>query len=97
MIRRKSTRKLPKMLETVLLVLSRKKAGDRRICNIFTTNYDGCIAHSAEELLATGRTPFFMNDGTQGFKRRYLDAKNFTTVLTQTGVFVQHRHDCPHF
>jgi hypothetical protein len=36
-----------------------------------------------------------MNDGTQGFKRRYLDAKNFTTVLTQTGVFMQHRHDLP--
>lgn len=84
-----------KMLETVLLALNRKKAGDRRICNIFTTNYDGCVAYAAEELFASGRTPFFMNDGTQGFKRRYLDSKNFTTVLTQTGVFMQHRHDLP--
>ena len=83
------------MLETVLLVLNRKKTGDHRICNIFTTNYDGCVAHAAEELLASGRTRFRLNDGTEGFKRRYLDAKNFTTVLTQTGVFMQHRHDVP--
>lgn len=84
-----------KMLETILLLLSRKKAGDHRICNIFTTNYDGCVAHAAEELLASARTRFCLNDGTQGFKRRYLDAKNFTTILTQTGVFMQHRHDLP--
>ncbi|CUI07675.1 FIG036446: hypothetical protein [Janthinobacterium sp. CG23_2] len=83
------------LLSTILSVLTRKKSGDRRACNIFTTNYDGCIAHAAEELLRSGSTQFFMNDGSLGFKRRYLDAKNFTTRLTQTGVFMQHRHDLP--
>lgn len=83
------------LIRTILSVLARKKSGDKRACNIFTTNYDGCIAHAAEELLRSGSTQFFMNDGSLGFKRRYLDARNFTTRLTQTGVFMQHRHDLP--
>lgn len=82
-------------LQTILAVLARKKSGDNRTCNIFTTNYDGCISYAAEEILRSNSIQFCLNDGTQGFKRRYLDAKNFTTRLSHTGVFMQHRHELP--
>lgn len=84
-----------KFLQTMLTMLSRKKSGDKKVCNIFTTNYDGCLAVAAEELLRKGSYEFHMNDGTRGFKRRFLDARNFNTVLTQTGVFGRHRNDIP--
>jgi hypothetical protein len=82
-------------LRTILNTLIRKKTGDTRVCNIFTTNYDGCFAHAAEQILESESVQFFLNDGTLGFKRKFLDAKNFGTRLSQTGVFKQHRHDLP--
>lgn len=84
-----------KFLRTILFMLGRKKSGDKKVCNVFTTNYDGCLAFAAEELLRDGSNEFHINDGTQGFKRRFLDARNFNTVLTQTGVFGRHRNDVP--
>ena len=82
-----------RFLSSVLLLLKRKKADQRKVCNLFTTNYDGCLAHAAEELLKTRKHEFYLNDGTIGFKRRYLDAKNFSTLKTQTGVFGRHRNE----
>lgn len=84
-----------KFLRTILFMLGRKKSGDKKVCNVFTTNYDGCLAFAAEELLRHGANEFHMNDGAQGFKRRFLDARNFNTMLTQTGVFGRHRNDVP--
>ena len=84
-----------KLLSSVLLLLKRKKSDQRKVCNLFTTNYDGCIAHAAEELWKERKHDFCLNDGTAGFKRRYLDARNFSTVTTQTGVFGRHRNEIP--
>lgn len=82
-----------RFLRSLILLLKRKKAGQRKVCNLFTTNYDGCLAHAAEELWRARKDEFYLNDGTTGFKRRYLDAKNFSTVTTQTGVFGRHRNE----
>jgi hypothetical protein len=82
-----------KFLSSLLLLLKRKKADQRKVSNLFTTNYDGCLAHAAEELWKERKHEFYLNDGTTGFKRRYLDAKNFSTVTTQTGVFGRHRNE----
>lgn len=84
-----------KFLSSLILLLKRKKADQRKVCNLFTTNYDGCLAHAAEELWKARRHDFYLNDGTTGFKRRYLDAKNFSTVTTQTGIFGRHRNEVP--
>jgi hypothetical protein len=83
-----------KLLKTILHLLSRKRSAERKVCNLFTTNYDGCFAYAAEELLREG-AQFHVNDGTLGFRRRYLDARNFNTHLTQTGTFGKHRNDLP--
>jgi hypothetical protein len=84
-----------KLLRTILSILSRKKSGDRKICNLFTTNYDGCLAFAAEELVRAGAHEFNMNDGTSGFKRRFLDSRNFGTVQMQTGIFGKYRNEVP--
>lgn len=82
-----------KFIETILATLARKKSGDKKTCNVFTTNYDGCLAHAAEALFRSRSLEFHINDGTVGFKRRFLDARNFNTHLTRTGVFGGHRND----
>lgn len=82
-----------RFLGSLLLLLRRKKADQRKVCNLFTTNYDGCLAHVAEELWKERKHEFYLNDGTTGFKRRYLDAKNFSTVTMQTGIFGRHRNE----
>ncbi|CDG84017.1 hypothetical protein [Janthinobacterium agaricidamnosum] len=82
-----------RFLGSLLLLLRRKKADQRKVCNLFTTNYDGCLAHAAEELWKERKHEFYLNDGTTGFKRRYLDARNFSTVTTQTGIFGRHRNE----
>jgi hypothetical protein len=80
-------------LNTLLGVLYKKKSGDTRTCNLFTTNYDGCLAHAAEQIMLEGTHDFHMNDGTAGFKRKYLDAKNFGACLARTGAFGRHRSE----
>jgi len=81
-------------LETVLEMLKRRKALDRR-CNIFTTNYDGCFPLVADVLLQEGHTDFVLNDGARGFTKRTLQARNFGTFLCQTGVFGRHQSSIP--
>jgi len=73
-------------LKTLLGLLDRRKDLNRKI-NIFTTNYDGCLAHSADSLLMEGSYDFVVNDGTSGFHKKHLHAKNFNTFLCQTGIF----------
>lgn len=58
-------------VETVLKILS-KKSHKKRV-NIFTTNYDGMVAHTAEALLRLGSYDFHLNDGTDGFVKRTLN------------------------
>jgi hypothetical protein len=81
-------------LNNVLQILSHRKALERR-CNLFTTNYDGCFPLIADEILRDGNVDFLLNDGARGFRRRYLQARNFNTYLCETGVFERHQTSIP--
>ncbi|OFZ30739.1 MAG: hypothetical protein A2622_13810 [Bdellovibrionales bacterium RIFCSPHIGHO2_01_FULL_40_29] len=76
-----------KFIKTILSILKKKKSNDLKICNMFTTNYDGCFAHVADEIIKTGVEEFVLNDGTRGFFRRHLSAKNYNSHVRQSGVF----------
>lgn len=77
-------------LRTVLLTISRSQSSGRK-CNIFTTNYDGCVEIAADNLIEDEKLDFILNDGCRGFIKRYLHSKNFNTVQYKTGVFGKHR------
>ena len=79
--------------ETILKMLS-KKSHKKRV-NIFTTNYDGMIAHTAEALLRLGSYDFHLNDGTDGFVKRTLNARNFGRYFQDHGVFDRHSKSVP--
>jgi hypothetical protein len=81
-------------LNTLLGLLDRRKDLNRKI-NIFTTNYDGCLAHSADNLLMKGSHDFVVNDGTSGFHKKHLHAKNFNTFQCQTGIFERTNYGIP--
>jgi hypothetical protein len=82
------------LMKTLLGFLDRRKELNRKI-NIFTTNYDGCLAHSADQIQAQGTYDFVINDGTSGFHKKYLHAKNFNTFQCQTGVFERASYGVP--
>jgi hypothetical protein len=81
-------------LENVLSMLQKRKASDRR-CNIFTTNYDGCIPLSADAIMKDGSFNFVLNDGTHGFLQRIVEVRNFLRFVMQTGVFERHQVSIP--
>ncbi|MCK9511734.1 MAG: SIR2 family protein [Pigmentiphaga sp.] len=81
-------------LTTLLGLLDRRKDLNRKI-NIFTTNYDGCLAHAADSILMKGSHDFVVNDGTSGFHRRHLHSKNFSTFQCQTGIFERSNYGIP--
>lgn len=81
-------------LKTLLGLLERRKELNKKI-NIFTTNYDGCLAHTADNILTKGSHDFVVNDGTSGFHKRHLHAKNFNTFQCQTGVFERTNYGIP--
>lgn len=81
-------------LTTLLGLLDRRKDLNRKI-NIFTTNYDGCLSHTADRILMTGKHDFVINDGTSGFHKRYLHSKNFSTFQCQTGIFERSNFGIP--
>lgn len=83
-----------KFLKTILAIISKRRPSDKR-CNLFTTNYDGCFALTADRLLKQGKTEFVINDGSRGFRTKYLQAKNFNSYLRQTGVFSIQHTDIP--
>lgn len=80
-------------LSTLLTILQRRKTDKK--CNVFTTNYDGCFTHVADDILKRGNEDFIVNDGTRGFSKRYLQARNFNSVSYQTGVFERHNTEVP--
>jgi len=82
-----------KFVETILKILS-KKSNKKRV-NIFTTNYDGMVAHTAEALLKLGSYDFHLNDGTDGFVKRTLNARNFGRYFQDHGVFDRHSKSVP--
>ncbi|MEE5117331.1 hypothetical protein V2J95_21290 [Pseudomonas alliivorans] len=81
-------------LRTLLGFLDRRKDANRKI-NIFITNYDGCLAHAADRLLVKGVHEFVVNDGTSGFYKKHLHAKNFNTFQCQAGVFERAAYGVP--
>lgn len=81
-------------LTTALEMVKRRKALDRR-CNVFTTNYDGCFPLVADALIKEGHTDFVLNDGTRGFTRRVLQARNFGSYLCHAGVFGRYQASIP--
>ncbi|HDS4827723.1 SIR2 family protein [Citrobacter koseri] len=82
------------LLTTLLGLLDRRKDLNRKI-NIFTTNYDGCLSHTADSLLMKGSHDFVVNDGTSGFHRKHLHSKNFNTFQCQTGIFERSNYGIP--
>lgn len=81
-------------LKTILGIINKRRSSDKR-CNLFTTNYDGCLAFVADEIIKQGKFNFVINDGTRGFRTKYLQAKNFNSYLRQTGVFSLQHSDIP--
>jgi hypothetical protein len=81
-------------LTTLLGLLDKRKELNRKI-NIFTTNYDGCLAHAADSILVKGSHDFVVNDGTSGFHKKYLHSKNFGTFQCQTGIFERSNYGVP--
>lgn len=84
-----------KFIKTILSILKKKKTNDLKMCNLFTTNYDGCIAHVADEIIKSGVEEFVLNDGARGFFRRYLSAKNYSSHVKQSGVFDKYSTQVP--
>jgi hypothetical protein len=82
------------LLQKILIMVGRRKPMDRR-CNLFTTNYDGCIPLVADRLIQEGTTDFVLNDGARGFFKRYVQASNYTSFLCQTSVFDRHQTSVP--
>ncbi len=83
-----------KLLQTLLTMVQKRPAQDRR-CNIFTTNYDGCIPLVADDMLQDGTRDFVLNDGTRGFRAKVLEARNFNNYLCNSGVFDRHVSSVP--
>lgn len=81
-------------LLTLLALVQRRQALDRR-CNVFTTNYDGCMPLVADQLLHEGTHDFVLNDGTRGFRTKVLEARNFNNYLCNSGVFGRHVSSVP--
>ncbi len=81
-------------LQTLLTMVQRRPAQDRR-CNVFTTNYDGCVPLVADEMLQEGTRDFVLNDGTRGFRTKLLEARNFNNFLCNSGVFDRHVTSVP--
>ena len=81
-------------IDSVIRLLQQKNEYARR-CNMFTTNYDGCIPLVADKLLKKGGLAFHINDGSSGFLEKKLSAKNFNNYLCESGVFGKHSTDIP--
>jgi hypothetical protein len=81
-------------IDSIVRLLQHKNVFSRR-CNLFTTNYDGCVPFVADKLLKKGNLAFNINDGSSGFLERTLAAKNFNTFICESGVFGKHSTDIP--
>ncbi|UTH48790.1 SIR2 family protein [Loktanella salsilacus] len=82
-----------KFLKSILAILNKK--GQTKRANIFTTNYDGLIAHCAERMLQSGKYDFILNDGSIGFVKRTLQTRSFNRYVKDQGTFDQHEISVP--
>lgn len=82
------------LLNTLKTIASKNKSHKKT--NIFTTNYDSCFADAYEELLlGQYNLDFTLNDGTKGFRRKFLDAQNFDTSSIRHSLFGKSKFDIP--
>lgn len=82
------------LLLTLRSIASRNKSQLK--ANIFTTNYDSCFAEAYEELLLDhANLDFTLNDGSKGFRRKFLEARNFDTLEVRHSVFGKNKHEIP--
>lgn len=82
------------LVRTLLVMLQRRRGVDKR-CNIFTTNYDGCLPHAANQVMLDGGHDFVINDGGRGFFHRVVEARNYNTFFMRTGIFERHQQAVP--
>ncbi|EOE4713448.1 hypothetical protein ACKC6U_003405 [Vibrio vulnificus] len=75
-----------KFMKLNLEILRRKRGYDRKI-NFFTTNYDSCLAYAADELYEEKSIRFNINDGSRGFRKKIVEARNFDCMTTESGIF----------
>lgn len=75
-----------KFMKLNLEILRRKQSYDRKI-NFFTTNYDSCLAYAADELYEEKSIRFNINDGSRGFHKKIVEARNFDCMTTESGIF----------
>jgi hypothetical protein len=82
-----------RFIGTILALLEKKPSFKR--ANVFTTNYDGMIAHAAERLIHSNHWDFTLNDGSTGFVRKMLQTRNFSRYVKDQGVFDRHEKSIP--
>lgn len=81
-------------IDSIVRLLQQKSDFQRR-CNLFTTNYDGCVPLVADKMIKKGNLEFNINDGASGFHERTLSARNFNNYVCQSGVFGRNSSDIP--
>ncbi|BDU21633.1 SIR2 family protein [Dyella sp. GSA-30] len=82
------------LVRTLLSMVQRRHGIDKR-CNIFTTNYDGCLPHAANHVMSSGGQDFVVNDGSRGFFQRVVEARNYNTYFFRTGIFERRQQAVP--
>lgn len=82
-----------RFIETIIALMRRKDSFKR--ANVFTTNYDGMIAHVAEQILQKRGQDFVLNDGGIGFQKRTLQTRAFSRYTKDQGVFDRHEISIP--
>jgi len=82
------------LVRTLLSMVQRRHGIDKR-CNVFTTNYDGCLPHAANRVMSSGGQDFVVNDGSRGFFQRVVEARNYNTYYFRTGIFERRQQAVP--
>ncbi|MCA4020712.1 hypothetical protein [Vibrio vulnificus] len=93
-LRKKTIENYEIFIDSIVRLLQQKNDFQRR-CNLFTTNYDGCVPLVADKLIKKGNLEFYINDGSSGFLERTLSARNFNNYVCQSGVFGRNSSDIP--
>jgi hypothetical protein len=82
------------LLRTLKTIASKNKS--QKKSNIFTTNYDSCFADAYEELLLEQpNLEFNLNDGSKGFRRKFVEARHFDTSEIKHSIFGKNRFSIP--
>lgn len=82
------------LLITLRTIASKNKS--QKKTNIFTTNYDSCFADAYEELLLEHHDiDFTLNDGAKGFRRKFLEVRNFDMSNIKHSLFGKSKFDIP--